>query len=54
MFACLCMSVPKYAHACLYMFSCVGKWADSEVERESDSKQRLLSVIKLHTYYVAV
>lgn len=44
----------KYAHTCVHAFLPVGKWVGGEVEHESDSKQRPLSVIKLHSYYVAV
>lgn len=42
------------AYICIRMRVCVGKWAHDEVERESASKQRPLSLIKVRSYYVTV
>lgn len=42
------------ANICTRTRACVGKWAGGEAERESDSKQRPLSVIKLRSYFVDV
>lgn len=51
MYACLYIYALKYAHACVYVWE---NGAGGEVEHESDSKHSPLSVIKLHSCYVAV